>query len=161
MADDSERKHVRDVGDDDLVAAGPKHLWSNVAGGAALLIQQFLFADPAGEAEVGEDVGFGLIWVDPDHDILQFEVAVDDPFLPEMLDTLRDVADCLQPGSSALQSVLPHTGTTSRNSSSSVPPLRYSSTHTNSFRSMYRLSRSTTCRHFKLRSIFVSLMNVS
>ena len=65
-----------------------EYLRGDVAGGSASLEDEILVADPAGQAEIGDDVVFGFVGVDANQNVLEFKVAVDDSFLSEVFKSL-------------------------------------------------------------------------
>ena len=107
MVNHSQRKYIGSVRHDNPVLARSQYLRSNVAWGTAFFVKKILFSDPAGETEVSDNIGFGVIGVNPDHDVLQLEVTMHNSFLSQMLDTFSQVPDSLEPALLALQFVLP------------------------------------------------------
>lgn len=125
MGNNPKRKYIRRVRDNDLALGRFQHLRSYISRGSALLIQQLLFPYPAGQAEICDHIILGLILVKPHHYILEFEVAMDDPLLAQMLKPQGDVPNGLQLIGIVLQGILPEQSTTFLSYSSRVPPSKY------------------------------------
>lgn len=70
MANDSIRKYIRNMGNDDFSLGSSEYFRRDVSWSATFFIEEFLFANPAGESEVSNHVVFGFVFVYTHHYVL-------------------------------------------------------------------------------------------
>ena len=94
MRNDAKRKYIRAVRDDNPHLISPEYLGRNIPRRPTFLIQQIFLPNPACQSEISYHVIFAFVFVYPHHYVLEFEVAVHDSLLAEMLQTHCDVFYC-------------------------------------------------------------------
>lgn len=85
VVNNPKREDVRRVRNYYLGLARTQYLRSNIARSTATFEQQVFLTHPTSQAEVCEDIVLCPVLVKTDHNVLEFDIAMQDTFLPHML----------------------------------------------------------------------------